>query len=107
MLPLPRATITGVTRAGIEAASARSLALDSLVAPLITALASQGRVAAVALGAYGRKELTPATEAELLVLHDGRLSIFGVTQAIWYPLFEHTTHLEPALRTVDECLAEA
>ena len=106
MLPPLRATITSVTRAGIRAARARSVAIDELVAPLIAALAGPGRVAAVALGTYGRQELTPAAEAELLVLHDGSLSTERVTQAIWYPLFERTGHLEPALRTVDECAAE-
>jgi len=95
------------TRAGIRAARARSVAVDELVAPLIAALAGQARVAAVALGAYGRQELTPAAEAELLVLHDGTLSTERATQAVWYPLFERTVNLEPALRTVDECVADA
>jgi [protein-PII] uridylyltransferase len=53
-------------------------------------------VALVALGAYGRRELTPHAEIELLVVHVGR----GVT--------EIASRLPEAMvRTVDECAAHA
>jgi [protein-PII] uridylyltransferase len=76
------------------------------VAPLLAALPGIGRVAAVALGAYGRQELTPATDVELLVLHTDGMSSQLVTEIVWYPLWERKLHLEPVLRTVDECAAE-
>jgi [protein-PII] uridylyltransferase len=77
------------------------------VAPLIAALEGQGRAAAVALGSYGRQELTPASEVELLILHSGSLANQGVSEAVWYPLFERKLPLEPTLRTVEEYAAEA
>ena len=55
-----------------------------------------GPVAAVALGSYGRQELTPAADVELLVLHAGGLSHRPRTEAFWFPLFERKLHLEPA-----------
>ena len=95
-----------VIREGIRAARARSVAVDELVAQLLAALPGQGRVAAVALGAYGRHELTPAADVELLVLHAGGLSTPAATEALWFPLFERKLQLEPLLRTVDEAVAE-
>jgi [protein-PII] uridylyltransferase len=100
------ATISSVIGSGIRAARARSVAVDELVASLIAALGGEGRAAAVALGSYGRQQLTPASEIELLVLHDGGLTSQQVTEAVWYPLFERKLQLEPALRSVAEYTRE-
>src|SRR5207248_4719690 len=94
-----------VSRAGIADARARSVAVDELVAPLLASLPP--RVAAVALGGYGRRELTPHGDVELLLLHDQDLSSQQVTERVWYPLWERKLHLDPALRTVQEVQAEA
>jgi [protein-PII] uridylyltransferase len=64
-------------------------------------------VACVALGAYGRQQLTTLSEVELLFLHTGGLSAVDVTQAFCYPLWEQAVRVEPSLRTVDECAREA
>ena len=102
----PRATMDDVIREGIRAAQARSVAVDELVAQLLATLPSAGRVAAVALGSYGRQELTSAADVELLVLHAGGLSAPTATEALWFPLFERKLHLEPQLKTVVEASAE-
>src|SRR4051795_10219805 len=94
-----------VSRAGIADARARSGAVDELVAPLLASLPP--RVAAVALGGYGRQELTPHADIELLLLHDGELSSQQVTERVWYPLWEQQLHLDPAQRTIHEVHAEA
>jgi [protein-PII] uridylyltransferase len=60
-------------------------------------------VACVALGAYGRQQLTTLSEVELLFLHTGGLSTVEVTQALCYPLWEQAIRVEPFVRTVDEC----
>jgi [protein-PII] uridylyltransferase len=60
----------------------------------------------VALGAYGRKQLTSRAEVELLFLHRGNLSTAEVTQTVCYPLWERAVHVEPFVRTVDECAAD-
>jgi len=72
----------------------------------VAALGSEGRAAAVALGSYGRQQLTPASEIELLVLHDGALTTQHVTETVWYPLFERKLQLEPVLRSVAEYTRE-
>jgi [protein-PII] uridylyltransferase len=60
----------------------------------------------VALGAYGRRQLTLHTEVELLFLHTGELTTAEVTQTVCYPLWEQAVHVEPFVRTVDECLTD-
>src|SRR5215467_15185984 len=94
-----------VSHAGIADARARSVAVDELVAPLLASLPP--RVAAVALGAYGRRELTPHAEVELLLLHTGDLGSQQVTEQVWYPLWERKLHLDPAQRTIHEVQTEA
>jgi [protein-PII] uridylyltransferase len=76
---------------------------------LIGALARTltGRAAIVALGGYGRRQLTPRSEVELLFLHRGELSTAEVTQSVCYPLWEQAVHVEPFVRTLDECTADA
>lgn len=63
----------------------------------------------VALGAYGRRELTPRTEAELVFLHPEQtdLAMSSVTEAVCYPLWERGVRIEPTVRTPAECAALA
>jgi [protein-PII] uridylyltransferase len=90
---------------GIAAARARTARVDALIGKLADRLPPHA--AAVALGAYGRAQLTPHSEPELLFLHRGDLSSADATQLICYPLWEQAIHVEPFVRTVDECAADA
>ena len=90
---------------GRSAARKRSDRVDSLLCGLSTRLG--GSVTLVALGAYGRRELTPRGDAELLFLHDGQLTLAWVTEAVCYPLWEQAVRLEPSVRTLAECAADA
>src|SRR4030088_3212890 len=90
---------------GIVAARERSDTVDLLLVELAEKLPAGAAV--VALGAYGRRELTPRTEIDLLFLHTGELSSRWVTEAVCYPLWEHAIRAEPAVRTLAECAADA
>jgi [protein-PII] uridylyltransferase len=79
--------------------------VDALVGSLAAGLAD--RAALVALGAYGRAQLTPRSEVELLFLHRGDLSTAEVTQSVCYPLWEQAVHVEPFVRTLEECSSDA
>jgi [protein-PII] uridylyltransferase len=95
---------------GIAAARDRAERVDSLVAGLSEKLAAvSGSVAVVGLGGYGRRELTPRTDIDLLFLHDAEseLSTRWVTEAVCYPLWEQHLRVEPMVRTLAECVAEA
>ncbi len=67
-------------------------------------------LACVALGAYGRQQLTSLSEVELLFLHACAPSTdvaVEVTQTICYPLWEQAIRVEPFVRTLEECTREA
>ncbi|HIJ91568.1 MAG: [protein-PII] uridylyltransferase [Desulfobulbaceae bacterium] len=63
----------------------------------------------VALGGYGRKELFPYSDIDLLLLHapgtEDRLG--AVTEALFYPLWDAGLEVGHGVRTQDACLADA
>lgn len=97
--------IADARRDGIGSAARRTRHVDALVSSLADRLPAG--VALVALGAYGRNQLTPRCEVELLFLHPGGLSSAQVSQAICYPLWEQAIPVEPIVRTPEECAADA
>ena len=91
----------------MAAARQRSDRVDHLLAELSARLeAVPGSVAILALDAYGRRELTPRGDVDVLFLHQGHLSSRLATEAVCYPLWELNIRVEPSVRTLDECLAE-
>jgi [protein-PII] uridylyltransferase len=89
---------------GRSAARQRTHRVDSLLGEIGPRL--RGSAALVAIGAYGRCELTPRGDAELLLLHAGQLTLPWVTEAVCYPLWEQAVRIEPGVRTLAECAAD-
>lgn len=62
-------------------------------------------VSLVAVGGYGRGELSPRSDLDLLLLHDGRVGpdgIAAVADRIWYPVWDLGIALDHSVRTVAE-----
>jgi [protein-PII] uridylyltransferase len=55
-------------------------------------------VALVAVGGYGRRELLPGSDLDVLLLHDGQPGIAAVADKIWYPIWDSGIHLDHAVR---------
>jgi [protein-PII] uridylyltransferase len=69
-----------------------------------------GRVALVAVGGYGRRELSLQSDLDLLLLHSlgrDRSGLPALADAVWYPIWDAGLKLGHAVRTVDEALALA
>ena len=64
-------------------------------------------VALVALGGYGRRELSLQSDLDVLLLHDGRADIGPLADAIWYPVWDTGVKLGHGVRTPKEALALA
>jgi [protein-PII] uridylyltransferase len=65
-------------------------------------LGAEPGVALVAVGGYGRKELLPGSDLDVLLLHDGREGIAKIADRIWYPVWDSGARLDHAVRTVPQ-----
>lgn len=54
----------------------------------------------IAVGGYGRGELSPGSDIDLLMLHSG--DIGDVAERIWYPVWDAKLPLDHAVRTVPQ-----
>ena len=82
----------------------------------IRALAEQARVAhprapkfaLVAVGGYGRGELAPFSDLDILMVHESQPDrVETVASALWYPIWDAGLKLGHAVRTVDDQLVLA
>ena len=71
------------------------------------AAAGRTGVALVALGGYGRRELSLQSDLDVLLLHDGRSDIGPVADAVWYPVWDTGVKLGHGVRTPKEALTLA
>jgi [protein-PII] uridylyltransferase len=109
------ALIADRTLGGRQLCRALSDATDDLLrglfaeaAPRIVARRRRAAVTLVAVGGYGRQELAPQSDVDVLLVHDGRPGgIDEVASALWYPLWDAGLKLGHAVRSLDEQLALA
>ena len=66
-----------------------------------------GGVALVAVGGYGRGELSLQSDIDVLLLHGGRSDIGELADRLWYPIWDVRLKLGHAVRTPKEALALA
>src|SRR4051794_7316791 len=64
-------------------------------------------IALVAVGGYGRGELCPGSDLDVVLLHDGKRSIGEVAERLWYPVWDEGVKLGHAVRTPREALSLA
>jgi [protein-PII] uridylyltransferase len=60
--------------------------------------------AIVAIGGYGRFQLAPLSDLDVLLLHDPKREVDGVADALWYPIWDAGVRLDHSVRTVDGAL---
>ena len=66
------------------------------------------RFALLAVGGYGRGELCPQSDIDLIVIHESKTSrLESVASAIWYPIWDAGLKLGHGVRSLDEHLALA
>lgn len=61
-------------------------------------------VALLAVGGYGRGQLCPHSDLDLVLLHAGRRDVGPVAERIWYPIWDEGFSLDHSVRTVKEAL---
>ncbi|MEY2565848.1 MAG: [protein-PII] uridylyltransferase [Actinomycetota bacterium] len=70
-------------------------------------LGEETDVALVAVGGYGRRELCPGSDLDLVLLHRGRKDVASVADRLWYPIWDEGVKLDHSVRTLKEALAVA
>ncbi|HEY2273718.1 MAG TPA: [protein-PII] uridylyltransferase [Jatrophihabitantaceae bacterium] len=61
-------------------------------------------VALVAVGSLGRREPSPASDLDLVLVHRGRKDIGELAESIWYPIWDAGVGLDHSVRTPDQSI---
>ncbi|MEU4176058.1 [protein-PII] uridylyltransferase [Streptomyces sp. NPDC026589] len=95
-------------RSGPPRRAALARLTDDWLTGLFTAAAPRAGVrgaALVAVGGYGRGELSPRSDLDLLLLHDGRAdaaALAALADSVWYPVWDLGLALDHSVRTPGE-----
>ena len=93
---------------GVEACHALSDATDIWLAELYAkAIAGEKKsddIALIAVGGYGRRELAPHSDLDVLLVHKSVRNIADVASKIWYPVWDAGIKLGHAVRTPKEAI---
>jgi [protein-PII] uridylyltransferase len=100
-----RRTVADDTSLGGRAlCRALSDATDAWLHALLDDVATDGRVALVAAGGYGRRELAPGSDLDVWLIHDGKGDINATAEQLWYPIWDSGLKLGHAVRTPRQVL---
>jgi len=64
-------------------------------------------LALLAVGGYGRGELCPYSDLDVVLVHDGRRDVGGIAESIWYPIWDEGVRLDHSVRRPAEVLGAA
>lgn len=101
---------------GEAARAARAASLDDWLTGLLAAGQAAGAqrpagrvvgVALVAVGGLGRRQCSPYSDLDLILLHTGVPGIDELAAALWYPIWDARLGLDHSVRTVPEALSVA
>lgn len=64
-------------------------------------------VAMVAVGGYGRRELAPHSDLDVVLVHDEGVELGELANKVWYPLWDSGSALDHSVRSLQEMVAAA
>ncbi|MFJ8644973.1 [protein-PII] uridylyltransferase [Streptomyces sp. NPDC093546] len=97
--------LTQEERSGPPRRADLSRLTDEWLSGLFAQAAPARGVALVAVGGYGRGELSPRSDLDLLLLHDGSAdpaAIAALADRVWYPVWDLGLALDHSVRTLTE-----
>lgn len=103
-------TIRGTALAAAWCAVVDPWVIATFEAAVAGAGAEPAAFALAAVGGYGRGDLAPGSDLDLLLLHAPKTDpaqVAAVAEAIWYPIWDEGLKLGHAVRTVRDALALA
>jgi len=63
--------------------------------------------ALVAVGGYGRAELAPYSDWDVVLVHDEGVELAGLASRLWYPLWDSGAKIDHSVRSMPEMVAAA
>ncbi|QOR72060.1 [protein-PII] uridylyltransferase [Ruania alkalisoli] len=64
-------------------------------------------IALTAVGSHGRRDAGPASDLDLMLVHDGRThpaqDVAALAESLWYPIWDSGLDLDHSVRTLAEC----
>ena len=92
---------------GRDFTAAHAAIVDSWLISLFAEVFEEGSgVTLVATGGYGRAELCPFSDLDLVLLHDGRLDS-ATAQRFWYPMWDAGLKVGHSVRSIRDSLSLA
>ena len=76
--------------------------LSELWSAALAEVTPKKRAALVAIGGYGRGELAPFSDLDVVLLHDGAKNIDEFASKIWYPIWDANVKLGHSVSTVKQ-----
>ena len=64
-------------------------------------------VALVAVGGYGRAELAPHSDLDVVLVHDDAIDVRPVAEQVWYPLWDAGANIDHSVRALSEVTVTA
>ena len=98
-----------LTLHGLDFCAAYSAAADAQLSELLD-VAARGDLhglALLAVGGYGRSELCPHSDLDVVLVHQQRRDVAKIADSVWYPLWDEGVRLDHSVRTPAEVLAMA
>ena len=88
--------------------SARAAAADALcVKAYDDAGGPDTGVALVAVGGFGRSELAPQSDLDVVLVHDEGVALGSLGEQLWYPLWDSGSKLDHSVRSMPEMVSAA
>lgn len=108
MVPERRAVISDTALVGGDACRALSDATDGWLRGLFDLATegtkSNGDIALIAVGGYGRRELAPCSDLDVLLVHKSVKNVSDIASRLWYPVWDAGLKLGHSVRTPKETI---
>jgi [protein-PII] uridylyltransferase len=102
---------TSISLSAVERAERRGRRADAADALCLTAYDASGAPASgcalVAVGGYGRRELAPYSDLDVVLVHEPEVGLSGAGERIWYPVWDSGVRLDHSVRTAPQMLERA
>ena len=103
-IPAAAGVLADRTLVGTDLAEAYTAEIDAWLGSVIADVGDLPGFALAAVGGYGRGDLSPGSDLDLLLIHQYSGSTAEVAERIWYPIWDSGMKLGHAVRTIDEAL---